>query len=243
MQTLYDDAGLYDLVAPPDAAMAGHYARAVGGPGRDVLELGCGTGRLTGPVAETGAQVVGLDLSDTMLAVARERVPSATFHAADMRSFDLGRPFDAAFIGANSLLHLRTAADFAGFFSSVARHLKPEGTLWFDIFVPSLALLTAPPGQRQPLGEFHHAALGPVRIDEILRYDPLAQVLHATWYWSSAERPDFRVTQLAMRQIFPAELPSLLAANGFRLVERWGDFDASPFSAQSRRQVCATEPR
>lgn len=243
METLYDDADLYDLVAPNDPDMARHYAQLAGGPGRRVLDLACGTGRLSVPVAATGAILTGLDLSETMLARARARLPEARFLVADMRDFELGEQFDAVLIAANSLLHLTTQADFAGFFASVARHLVPDGRLCFDIFVPSLALLTTPATTRLHLGDFHHAALGPVRIDEMLRYDPVGQVLHATWFWSTAERPDFRVTELQLRQIFPAELPSLLTSHGFRLVRRSGDFDGSPFSETSWRQVCAATPR
>lgn len=58
------------------------------------------------------------------------------------------------------------------------------------------------------------------------------------WYWSSAERRNFRHTSLELRQIFPQELPLLLEAGGLRLVERFGDFDRGPLTAASRRQVC-----
>jgi len=44
--------------------------------------------------------------------------------------------------------------------------------------------------------------------------------------------------QLEMRQIFPQEMPLLLAAGGLRLVARYGDFDRSPLTGASRRQVC-----
>ncbi len=62
MDSLYDDTDLYDLVSPPDAAMQRFYAESAGGPGRRVLELACGTGQITVPLAETGALVTGTDL-------------------------------------------------------------------------------------------------------------------------------------------------------------------------------------
>lgn len=242
MDTLYDDAGLYDLVAPPDAAMAAFYTRVAGGAGRRCLELACGTGRLTGPVAASGASVTGLDLSATMLDAARARVPGARFVAADMRMFDLGERFDTVFIAANSLLHLSTEADFAGFFAAVARHLLPGGRLAFDIFVPSIALLSRAPDTRHPLGAFEHGELGTVVIEEATRYDPVSQVMHADWFWSAPGLGMFRRTKLSMRQIYPAELLSLLAANGFALESRHGDFDGAPFDASSWRQVCVAVP-
>src|SRR5713226_4481605 len=49
-------------------------ARRTGGP---VLEVGCGTGRVVIPLAESGAHVVGIDVSAAMLAIARDKVSAA----------------------------------------------------------------------------------------------------------------------------------------------------------------------
>lgn len=243
MDELYDDAELYDLVSPPDRWMERFYREAVGGRGRRVLELACGTGRLTIPLAESGTQVVGADLSDAMLARARrtaaERGVAVEFVKVDMREFDLGdQRFDAAIIAANSLMHLHSAEDFAGAFASIHRYLVPSGRLAFDAFVPSAWLLSRPSDERQRLGVFPHPALGDVVIEETIAYNPASQLMRTDWYWSAAGRPDFRHTQLELRQIYPQELPLLLRQNGFELLARYGDFGASPFGPDSRRQVC-----
>ena len=242
MDSLYDDTDLYDLVAPPDAAMQRFYAESAGGPGRRVLELACGTGRITIPLAETGALVTGTDLSETMLARARvaavERGVSADFLTLDMRDFVLGRQFDAVVIAANSLLHLHTHADFARAFGAIRQHLAPGGRFYFDVFVPSTHLLSLPAGQRQLLGRFAHPRLGEVEINETIAYDPITQVSHIDWYWSAPGRDDFRHTVLELRQIFPQELPLLLTLGGLKLDTRYGDFDRSPLTGRSRRQVC-----
>ena len=59
-----------------------------------------------------------------------------------------------------------------------------------------------------------------------------------TWYFSSADEPDFLVAPLHLRSIFPQELPLLLAAGGLRLESRHGDFAGGPFTGASRHQVC-----
>jgi SAM-dependent methyltransferase len=242
MDSLYDDADLYDLVAPPNAAMQGFYVEAAGGPGRRVLELACGSGRITVPLAASGALVTGGDLSETMLARARGNATqhgvSADFIQLDMRDFVLGRRFDAIVIAASSLMHLHSSADFSRALSAIRQHLSPGGRLVFDVFLPSMHLLSLPPGQRELLGRFDHPQLGTVTIEETIAYDPITQVSRADWYWSTSDRRDFRHTPLELRQIFPQELPLLLASAGLRLIERFGDFDGSPLTAQSRRQVC-----
>jgi SAM-dependent methyltransferase len=242
MDSLYDDADLYDLVSPPDATMERFYVETAGGPGRRVLELACGSGRFTVPLAKSGALVVGGDLSETMLeqarAAAADHGVSAEFVQLDMRDFVLGRHFDAIIIAANSLMHLHTPADFARAFSTIRQHLTPGGRLLFDVFVPSARLLSLPAGQREPLGVFQHPRLGAVTIEETISYDPISQLMRTDWYWSTAERQDFRHTPLELRQIFPQELPLLLEASGLRLSERFGDFDRAPLTAGSHRQVC-----
>lgn len=242
MDSLYDDADLYDLVAPPDVAMERFYVETAGGPGQRVLELACGSGRFTAPLAASGALVIGGDLSETMLARARvaaaERGVSAEFVQLDMRDFVLGRHFDAIVIAANSLMHLHTRDDFARAFSTIRQHLAPGGRLLFDVFVPSARLLSLPAGQRELLGVFPHPRLGEVTIEEAISYDPVTQVMQADWYWSTADHKDFRHTPLELRQIFPQELPLLVETSGLQLIDRFGDFDRSPLTAGSRRQVC-----
>lgn len=238
---LYDWPELYDLVSPADPDMERFYASAAGGQGRRVLELACGTGRLTLPLARSGAEVTGGDLSETMLDIARQRAAAeglgVTLLPLDMRDFDLGRRFDRVIIAANSLLHLTQTDELLSFLASVGRHLHPDGRLIFDIFVPSAWMLSQQANVRQKLGDFHHPELGAITVEETIAYDPIRQVSRAKWYWSRPEHPDFRQTWLTMRQIYPQELPLLLERGGFRLVDRFGGFDRSPLTGTSMRQV------
>jgi trans-aconitate methyltransferase len=83
-------------------------------PGLGVLDLGCGTGRHAGMLAERGAHVVGLDLDVDMLATARVAHPGVRFVQGDATRFslaDLGarEPFDACL--SNAALHWMTPQD------------------------------------------------------------------------------------------------------------------------------------
>jgi SAM-dependent methyltransferase len=247
MPSLYDRPDLYDLASPRDPGMERFYSEAARTAGNRVLELACGTGRLAIPLSLSGLEVVGGDLSKPMLEAARAgavaRQSTARFTELDMRRFDLGERFDFIFIAANSLLHLHTETDFADFFASVRRHLAPDGTLAFDIFVPSVRLLASDPTARRPVSSFEHPALGTVRLEETIRYDAVTQISHIEWFWSSSDAPDFWQVPLILRQIFPEELRLLLHVNGYRLTQRFGNFDRSPFGETSWRQVCLATPR
>ncbi len=238
---LYERPELYDLVSPLDPDMERFYVGAAGGSGRQVLELACGTGRLALPLLRSGADVAGGDLSPAMLDTARQRANAEglapNLVPLDMRDFALGRRFDTIIVAANSLLHLTQTADQLAFLASAARHLKPDGRLIFDIFVPSAWILSRPGGERQLLGLFAHPELGEVRIEETIAYDPIAQISHIDWYWSHPAKTDFRHTKLGMRQIYPQELLLLLERGGFAVIERFGGFDHSPLTPTSMRQV------
>jgi len=71
--------------------------------GERILDLGCGTGHLSARIAESGADVVGLDASNEMVEKARETCPDCEFVNADARTFSFEEPFDAVF--SNAVLH------------------------------------------------------------------------------------------------------------------------------------------
>jgi len=92
-------------------------------PGERILDLGCGTGQLTAQIADSGAQVTGLDASPVMLEEARKNFPQLSFVLADAASFRLPGAFDAVF--SNAVLHW--VKDAAGAAESIARALRPGG--------------------------------------------------------------------------------------------------------------------
>lgn len=98
-------------------------------PAARVLELGCGAGI---PVARTLRQqaeveVVGVDISATQIALARQHVPSATFIQADLTQVDFPAAAFDAIVAFYAITHVPRAAH-AGIFDHIARWLKPGGT-------------------------------------------------------------------------------------------------------------------
>lgn len=72
-------------------------------PGERILDVGCGTGHLTDRIADTGAEVVGIDQSAEMIETARKAYPDREFRRADARDFDVDEQFEAVF--SNAALH------------------------------------------------------------------------------------------------------------------------------------------
>lgn len=241
LDSLYTAAELYDLVhLGPWKGEVEFYQRQAGRLGDRVLELACGTGRLTVPLAAGGLTMTGLDLSAAMLARARDRAAqagaAARFLQADMRAFELGERFDLIFVPINSLCHLLTRPDVEACYRCVRAHLAPPGRFVVDVFNPSLAILGRDPGRWYEVGEYTDAGGGRVRLTEQNRYDPAAQINHIVWRFESDDgrRVEHRLT---MRQFFPQELDALLAYNGFVIEAKYGQYGEKAFHAESTQQV------
>lgn len=88
-----------------------------------IIDLGCGSGDLTLKLVESGAQVIGIDASESMLAIAGSKVPEAQFLHQDGHSFSVEQEVDAVF--SNAALHWMTRP--AEVIASIHRALKPGG--------------------------------------------------------------------------------------------------------------------
>lgn len=246
MAGLYDRPDLYDPVAGNSAEVLAFYADLAGARPVSILDVGCGSGRYAFPLAARGHRVTGVDASEPMLAIARQEAErhnlSLALFEADFRGFLLaGRTFDLAISTASTLLHLTTDDDLLRCLRSVARHLQPGGRFAFDLFVPSREILFRPPGKRFSLCAFEHPELGPVRLEETTSYDGETQMLAADWVWSDMAGRVLHDAHFELRQRFPDELVVLLALAPFQLVARYGDFDRSPFTEASGRQIYVLE--
>lgn len=230
---LYADPELYDSLFPGEdearrqrtiASERFYLEEAKKSHGR-VLELACGSGRLTIPIAQQGVEIIGADLSRPMLDAARAKASRAgvdvPFVEADMRNFDLPGKFAGILIPGNSLLHLLSIDDLKQCFASVRRHLAPRGRLVFDISKWDSTPLT------------RELKVNGITIEETATYDAAEQVRHVTWAF-----PDSRKIEYRLRVIYPQELLLLLDAAGFRLEARYGEFPREPFDSSSPRQVC-----
>jgi trans-aconitate methyltransferase len=91
--------------------------------GEHILDLGCGTGHLTAKIAESGAQVIGLDSSPDMIEQAKAAYSHMEFLVGDGANFRFEQPFDAVF--SNAALHWMPQAEAVA--ASVWQALKPGG--------------------------------------------------------------------------------------------------------------------
>lgn len=104
-------------------------------PGTLLLDVACGTGRHLAFLRKHFA-VMGLDLENNLLEVARRRCPGIEFYHADMLDFDLGELFDVVTCLFSAIGYVKTLDNMRLAVGNMARHLKPGGVLivepWFS---------------------------------------------------------------------------------------------------------------
>lgn len=247
----YDDAALYDHEyrrRRQDVSFYRQLAReTLGGPGR-ILELACGSGRVTTALLRDGHEVVGLDLSPAMLERAAARVARlgraararATLLQGDVRDFSLGERFPLVIMAFNSFEHLYTRVEVAACLARVRAHLAEGGRFAFDVQNPNLDWLVRDPSRRWARTIFRHPTTGKrMAYSTNHVYDPVSQIAVIRIYYDPVDDADqpSQVVVLSQRKFFPAELEALVTHAGFTVEQRYGDFAGEPLSGDAESQV------
>src|SRR5262245_51927755 len=210
-------------------------AKSIGGP---VLEIACGSGLVSIPIAAMGLDVTGVDLARTMLEHARKKAEAQKLKIrwveADARSFDLGVKFQFILLTGNAFQAFLKREDQEALLASVRRHLAPNGIFAFETRNPSGHDLT-----NQPEEEFDQSYTSveghQVSVSFTQTYDPIKQVMYWTSFrrWNDGTRNHKKESHIACRFTHPQELNTLLHYNGFEVVEQYGNLDKEPLSASS----------
>ena len=241
----FSDPINYDLADPSDTGVAFYsaLAREAGGP---ILELACGTGRVTIPIARLGFPVTGLDIVPGMLEQARNKSAGLPIRwvEGDARAFDLGEQFRLIFLTGNAFQAFVTNAEQAAVLQQVQAHVHDEGLFAFETRNPLLPNTAPPAGlfvtletrtEEQHWPSFVNATGQEVRVSTTQEYDHLAQIVHLTGYkrWYEGKQERTTISRTALRYTFPQELTALLHCHGFSILRQYGDWNDVPLSATS----------
>lgn len=229
-----------------------HYVRLALGLQGDVLELTCGTGRITLPICQTGLSVVGLDQSARMLDVARAKAAAldSTIRAhlelvqGDMEDFDLKRQFALVLVPFHGFQGLLTSRGQVRCLRAIRRHLAPGGIAVIHVWDPNLPFLTEEAGAAATRTE--QRVRNPITNREVLiarqrrRNDPLQQVRTEWWHLTEfSDHGDIVVKErsvLQLRWIYRFEMRHLFEVAGFEVLSEHSDFTGSG-PAYARAQI------
>ena len=138
------DGSPVDLYAQLPARGEGEIVARAVRPGAEILELGCGTGRITAQLRARGFRVVAVDQSEEMLA----RVEGAERVRADIETLELGRRFDAVLLASN-LVNAEGDEQRRSFLEACRRHVADDGV----VVIEGLPLGWRPKSEDSLLGD------------------------------------------------------------------------------------------
>jgi SAM-dependent methyltransferase len=203
--------------------------------GARVLDVACGAGRLTLPLAERGCALTGIDISQEFLeaaaAAAAERGLPVELRRADMRDLPAGANFDAAFCFGNSFGYLEDAANEA-VIEAVAAALAPGGRLAIDFGQTAEGIFP----RLEPRAE---GELNGYRFVETTRYDPLTSRIENVFEFSKDGRSE---RKLASQRVYLAgDLVRMLARSELAVLGLYGSPAEEPFGLSSQRLLIVAE--
>ena len=212
--------------------------RISGGHAGPILELACGSGRLTVPLLRAGHTLIAFDRAPTMLKVARNRVArlpqgrreKALLFRADMRSFGLKTRVSVALAGFHSIQHLIEDADVLACFRNVHASLRSDGWFIFDVLPPHPHWMQEASVPRWSARTFSHPVTKQcLRYGTTHVYDSERKALHMRLHYQAvgeepeAARPE-HIVRLCHRQFLPGDLDQLLDQSGFQVLARYSNF-------------------
>ncbi len=207
-----------------------------------VLELGCGTGRITIPLAQEGIDMTGLEIMPQMLAHARRKSGSLPIRwvEADARSFRLKQRFSFIFARGSVLEHMMTLVDQEAVLCNVREHLADNGRFMLDAALchPSRLVDT----EEEPWFSYQDPDGHTVHVSGTDTFDFQNQIHYQNFVrrWEidqedSSLGPMSQEVRLALRYIFPREMEALLHYNGLTVLDRFSDWDGNPVTHESEQ--------
>ncbi|MEH7381033.1 class I SAM-dependent methyltransferase [Bacillus sp. JJ1533] len=240
----YEDPILYDQENDPyqdDVTFLQKGAAKVSGP---IIDLACGTGRATIPLAKAGHTLIGVDIHHGMLTQAKMKTENTSLNIEWIEQnctklqIDIKSPF--IYIVGNSFQHFLTNEAQDQLLHSIYNHLEQEGIFIFGTRFPSPDELL-----QQSTEEYWRSYMDEngkrVDVYTISNYDTIQQVQH--YITIRRQRDDSgntieeKKTNIKLRYVFPQEMDRLLKGNGFEILAVYKDWNETPLTEDSHQMI------
>lgn len=217
---------LYDYIFPLKPAQPEFVLRHSQGRNR-YLDVGCSTGALAASLSVEFSETVALDYSQEMVEKAKERETNVTYLQGDMRSLHdaVSGMFDVVTCFGNTLVHLSSEDEIAGFFKSVKELLSDKGVFLFQIVNYDRILREQPAGL--PTIDNDH-----ITFIRNYSYESLPHVRFATGL-TDKENGATITGEVPLLAVESETVQKLLDKCGFQDVTLFGSFEDDAFGEDS----------
>ncbi|MFC4713482.1 class I SAM-dependent methyltransferase [Planococcus dechangensis] len=206
-----------------------------------ILDLGCGTGRVTIPLAEQGHKLIGVDLHKGMLEQAKEKTADTPLAVEwvlqDCTQLALQVVASFIYMTGNSFQHFLTNDSQNRLLQSVWTHLEPNGVFVFNTRFPVLDELAQVDTSTRTYTDRRNRRVMDTTIET---YHALTQILHCSSTREIMDGPEAGTSErdsISLRYVFPLEMERLLTEAGFIVLESYSSWDKKPLSASSSEMI------
>ena len=222
------------------------YVRRATETGGPVVELGVGAGRVAIPIARRGIDVIGVDSSPAMLALASKDVADAGVQdrvrlvQADMRGYVAEPPVELVYIPNHSFQHMLTIDDQLACLEAARASLAPGGRLVVSAFVPDPFRIARSDGERQKVDDFTDELGRRCELWAEDHFEVVGQRLSLTAIFVAYEGDDVAEraeTELDLHLFSMNEVRHLLARAGFEIDAVYGWFDERSLDESCREMI------
>ena len=221
----------------------------------NILELGCGTGRILLPTATAGKEIVGVDISEYMLNTCRQKIAALDDSIvsrielvhADMTDFQLKRTFGLVTTPFRSFHHLTTVENQLQCLHCINQHLEIGGQVILDLFQLNFASMTNPQmtietedfsGVELPGGYTLKRTHRIAAFHRAQQYNEIELI----FYLSHPDGKEERLLQsFPFRYFFRYEMEHLLDRCGFQIKDIYGNYDCSPLRDDSAEMIIVAQ--
>lgn len=207
-----------------------------------ILEIGVGTGRLFSNAINRGADIYGLDISETMLEILFKKLPEAQHFRISQQSitdFSHKIKFDLIIAPFRVMMHLLDKKEQIRAINNVFDHLTTNGRFIFDVFIPDLKqLVTGLKNQKDFEGEYAPGQI--VRRFASTSPDLINQIIEVNFHleWEENDETKYEDWKLPMRFFFRYELEHLIERSKFGMNYKiYGDYEGNELNSKSKEFV------
>lgn len=243
----YYDGKIYDLMRrnyDDDKAFYLKIAETYGSP---ILELACGTGRITVEIAKKGYSIDGIDISKSMLHEARNKIcgnyPNCRLYHMDMRNLQLKRKrYKSAFIAFNGFNCLLCMNDVHKFLNGVYKSLSLNGILIIETVNPPDRLINRKFSVKKVDSEYTIPnSKDKIKVYYRTQFNKSNKLLKIQTEWHDKFKK-IKSTEIDyVRLYFSDELDDIIRNSGFKIIKKYGDFSFSSFSPRSPVQIIVAQ--
>ncbi|WP_017471186.1 class I SAM-dependent methyltransferase [Amphibacillus jilinensis] len=245
----YNDPILYDKENEPHKGDIPFLLKWASKKQGTIIDLACGTGRATIPLARNGYKLIGVDIHSGMLNEAKKKASRHNLPIEwieqDCTELNLNLKSSFIYTVGNSIQHFITNESQDDLLSSVNRHLEVGGIFIFDTRFPSVEELLQPNTEEYWRTYIDSDTLNEVDVYTISNYDSLNQVQHYTtirkYKNNDGEVVNENRTNISLRFVYPKEMERTLYTNGFKILNVYKDWDETPITNDSYSMIYVCE--